>query len=124
MSKKVSLKDRIENEAEELFHTVEDFVQDKWHHRLHRKAHHHVHRLRQKPDRHKEIIAFSFAFVITLVIFVMWYFFSLPHIFADYKRTQAENARLQETANPLTDLKDRYNEAAANNENQFTQEMQ
>lgn len=124
MSKKVSLKDRIEHDAEDLFHTVEDFVVEKWHHRLHRKAKHHVHRLRQRPDRHKEIMAFSFAFTITAVIFVMWYFFSLPSIFADYNRTRAENDRLDRSANPLTDLKTMYNEAAANSVNQFTQPLE
>lgn len=114
MSHKVSLKDKIEHGVENFVHDVEDFVQEKWHHRLHRKAHHHVHRLRQKPDRHKEVIAFSFAFVITAVIFSMWYFFSLPKIFADYNSTRAENDRLDRSVNPLNDFNQMYDAAAQN----------
>ncbi|MEN9604665.1 MAG: hypothetical protein RJB39_350 [Candidatus Parcubacteria bacterium] len=108
MSHKVSLKDKIENTAETFVHDVEEFIQEKWHHRLHRKARHHVHRLRQRPDHHKQIIAFSFAFVCTAVVFVLWYFFSLPRIFNEYKVNQAENARLERSANPLDDLKTKF----------------
>ena len=112
MSHKVSLKDKIEHGVENFVHDTEEFIQERWHHKLHHKAKRHIHKLRQRPDRHKEVVAFSFAFLITGIIFSMWYFFSLPKIFAEYNRSRAENERLDRSANPLTDFKQMYGDAA------------
>ncbi len=120
MSHKASLKDNIGHAVEDFARSTENFIAERWHHRLHRRARHHVHKLRQRPNKHKEIMAFSFAFVITAIIFVLWYSFSLPKIFGEYYRTRAENERLDRSANPLTDFQSMYKEAAANNIDQFT----
>lgn len=108
MSQKVSLKDKLESEIHDAVHSVEDFVYEKWHHRLHKKARHHVHKLRAKPDHHKKAIAFSLSFVITATVFVLWYIFSVPRIFQDYRTTQMQNARLGEEINPIDQMKDMY----------------
>ncbi len=117
MSQKVSLKEKLESEIQHVAHDVEDFVYEKWHHRLHKKARHHVHKLRARPDHHKKAIAFSVSFVVTIVVFGLWYVFSMPRIFEDYRVTQAQNERLGETINPLDDMKQMYdqrkNEASA-----------
>lgn len=72
------------------------------HHKLHRHAKHHVHRLRGKSDTHKKVFAFSFAFVVTFFVFVLWYFLSLPKILETYQVRKAENARLNE--NPVDEF--------------------
>lgn len=108
MSQKVSLKDKLESEIQDAVHSVEDFVYEKWHHRLHKKARHHVHKLRTKPDHHKKAVAFSLSFVITATVFVLWYIFSVPRIFQDYRTTQMQNARLGEEINPIDEMKDMY----------------
>ncbi len=66
------------------------------HHKLHRHAKHHVHRLRGKSEAHRKAFAFSFAFTITFVIFTLWYFLSLPKILESYEVTKSENERLNE----------------------------
>lgn len=117
MSQKVSLKEKLESEIEDVVHNVEDFVYEKWHHRLHRKTKHHVHKLRARPDHHKKVVAFSVSFVITAVVFGLWYVFSIPRILQDYRVTQMQNERLGQTINPVDDIKqmyeDRKNEASA-----------
>jgi hypothetical protein len=70
---------------------------EKLHHKVHRHARRHVHRLRGESDTHKKIFAFSFAFVVTLVVFMLWYFLSLPKILDTYRVTKAENQRLNDS---------------------------
>ncbi len=73
------------------------------HHKLHRHAKHHVHRLRGKSETHRKVFAFSFAFVVTFMVFMLWYFLSLPKILDTYRLNKSENERLNE--HPLDDLK-------------------
>ena len=44
-----------------------------------------------------------FAFTVTFIVFMLWYFLSLPKILDTYRINKAENERLNE--NPLDDLK-------------------
>ncbi len=101
MSNKSSLKDTLTG----TFHTVEDRVEkvlyEKWHIRLHKKARHHIHQLRKRPDHHKDIISFAIAFFVTLFVFIGWYFISFPRIIQSYKTTVKENSALDISANPL-----------------------
>ncbi|MBC7982093.1 hypothetical protein H7X65_03390 [Candidatus Parcubacteria bacterium] len=68
------------------------------HHKIHRHARHHVHRLRGKSETHKKVFAFSFASTVTFVVFVLWYFLSLPKILETYKTTKSENERLNDSS--------------------------
>ena len=68
------------------------------HHKLHRHAKHHVHRLRGKSETHRKVFAFSFAFTVTFIVFVLWYFISLPKILETYKISRSENARTPDTS--------------------------
>lgn len=70
-----------------------------FHHKVKTHVLRHVHRLRQKPDHHKRIIAFGTAFSITAVIFVCWYYFSLPRIMSMYETNVEENKRLNRNPN-------------------------
>lgn len=76
------------------------------HHKVHRHVKHHVHRLRGKSDTHKKVFAFSFALTITFIVFVLWYFLSLPKILEAYKINQSEINRLDEK--PLEQLKNAF----------------
>jgi hypothetical protein len=76
------------------------------HHKLHRHAKHHVDRLRGKSDAHRKVFAFSFAFTVTFIVFMLWYFLSLPKILETYQVTKSENERLND--NPLSELKDAF----------------
>ena len=67
---------------------------EKIHHKIHRHAVHHVHRLRGKSDSHKKAVSFTIAFSVTFIVFVLWYFLSLPKIFEDYQVKLSENKRL------------------------------
>lgn len=77
---------------------------EKLHHKVHRHAKHHVHRLRGKSDSHRKIFAFTFAFTVTLIVFVLWYLLSLPKILYIYNVNRAENQRLND--NPIDKFKD------------------
>jgi len=72
------------------------------HHRVHQHARHHVHRLRGKSEAHRKAVAFTFAFVVTFVVFMLWYFLSLPKILETYQVTKSENERVGD--NPLDKL--------------------
>lgn len=76
------------------------------HHKLHRHATHHVHRLRGKSDAHKKAFAFSFAFTVTFIVFMLWYFLSLPKILETYNVSKAENERIPDTS--LQELKSAF----------------
>ena len=80
---------------------------EKLHHKFHRHAKRHVHRLRGKSDSHKKMFSFIFAFTVTLVVFVLWYFLSLPKIFDTYRINKIENERLNN--NPIDKFKDILN---------------
>jgi hypothetical protein len=115
MSKKQSLRDKLESAehalvqgAEGVLYATEDWIDEKWHHKLHRKVRHHVHRLRQKPEHHKKAIAFSIAFGVTLVVFVLWYLFTIPRIMGEYRVIRDQNIRLDNNTNPITELQERY----------------
>lgn len=117
MSKRLSLKEQIrhleyevEEEVEKAYHTIEHLIQEKWHQKLHRHARHHVHRLRKKPDHHKRAIAFGVSFGVTAVIFVLWYFLSVPMIMNEYRVSRDENNRLRESANPIDEFNAMYEE--------------
>jgi hypothetical protein len=77
---------------------------EKIHQKLHRHARHHVHRLRGESDTHKKVFAFTFAFTVTLFVFMLWYFLSLPKILDTYRITKSENQRLND--NPIDKFKD------------------
>ncbi len=77
------------------------------HHKIHRHARRHVHRLRGKSETHRKVFAFSFAFTVTFIVFVLWYFISLPKILETYKISKSENVRtpdgsLEKLKNALT----------------------
>lgn len=74
------------------------------HHKIHRHARAHVHSMRQKSDTHKKIYAFSVAFILTFMVFMLWYFLSLPKILETYYTNKAEVKRLND--NPLNKFKD------------------
>jgi hypothetical protein len=120
MSKRATLKEQIrqlehelEHEVEEVYHTVDDFIQEKWHHKLHRKAKHHVHRLRQKPEHHKKAVAFGVSFGVTAIVFLFWYFITVPQVMHDYRVDRDQSARLRESTNPVDDFKSMYEERKA-----------
>ncbi len=77
---------------------------ERLHHKVHRHARQHVHRLRGKSDTHKKVFAFSFAFTVTFIVFVLWYFLSLPKILDTYRINKSETERLDE--NPVDKFKD------------------
>ncbi|MBC7981564.1 hypothetical protein H7X65_00640 [Candidatus Parcubacteria bacterium] len=68
------------------------------HHKIHRHARHHVHRLRGKSETHRKVFAFSFAFTVTFIVFVLWYFLSLPKILETYRITKSENERINDSS--------------------------
>jgi hypothetical protein len=80
---------------------------EKIHHKIHRHAVHHVHRLRGKSDSHKKAVSFTIAFSVTFIVFVLWYFLSLPKIFEDYQVKLSENKRLDK--NPLNKINNIFN---------------
>lgn len=80
---------------------------ERLHHKLHRHAKHHVHRLRGESDAYKKVFSFMFAFTVTLFVFMLWYFLSLPKILDTYKITKSENQRLND--NPVDKFKDILN---------------
>ncbi|MES2985693.1 MAG: hypothetical protein V4686_01030 [Patescibacteria group bacterium] len=104
---KSSLKDSLVKTYHDVEEKFEDVLYEKWHIRLHRKAKHHVHRLRKKPDHHKDVIAFSVAFLVTSAVFVGWYFISFPRIIDSYSINKKENNALNVSSNPFADIKDR-----------------
>lgn len=117
MSHRPSLKEQIrhleyevEEEVKSTYHTIEHLIQEKWHQKLHRHARHHVHRLRKKPDHHKKAVAFGVSFGVTAVVFVLWYFLSVPIIMNEYRVSRDENNRLRESSNPIDDFNAMYEE--------------
>lgn len=92
---KSSLKDSLVKTIHDAEEKFEDVLYEKWHIRLHRRAKHHVHRLRKKPDHHKDLIAFFVAFVFTAAVFTGWYFISFPRIINSYTLNKRENSALQ-----------------------------
>lgn len=98
---KSSLKETLVKTVHDAEEKFEDVLYEKWHIRLHRKAKHHVHRLRKKPDHHKDIIAFSVAFLFTLLVFTGWYFISFPRIINSYSVNQRESEALDISGNPF-----------------------
>lgn len=68
------------------------------HHKIHRHAKHHVHRLRGKSEIHRKIFAFTFASTVTFIVFVLWYMISLPKILETYKISRSENARTPDSS--------------------------
>lgn len=94
MTTKPSLRDTLSGTYHAVEDKVEDMLYEKWHIRLHKKAKHHIHKLRKRPDHHKDIISFSVAFFVTLIVFIGWYFISLPRIIDSYKTTRKENTAL------------------------------
>lgn len=107
MSKKAPLKNAIEA-VEHVVEDATDFVYEKWHQRFHRKARAHVHKLRQRPDHHKKAIAFTVAFTVTLIVFIFWYFFSIPRIFREYQVIRDQNERLDIEENPFKEFQEKY----------------
>jgi hypothetical protein len=88
---------------------------EKIHHKIHRHAVHHVHRLRSKSESHRKIVSFSIAFVVTLIVFVLWYFLSLPKMLGDYQVKLSENKRLDK--NPLNKISNIFNNDENNIDN-------
>ena len=77
------------------------------HHKIHKHVKNHVNSVRQKSDNHKKIYAFSVAFIVTSIVFMLWYFLSLPNILNSYQVNKLENERLD--INPIEDVKDIFN---------------
>lgn len=73
------------------------------HHKIHRHAKAHIHNMRQKSDTHKKIYSFTVAFILTFIVFMLWYFLSLPKILQTYHTNRAEVKRLNE--NPIEKFK-------------------
>lgn len=92
---KSSLKQSLAKTIHDVEEKFEEVLYEKWHIRLHRKAKHHVHRLRKKPDHHKDLIAFCVAFSFTALVFTGWYFISFPRIIDSYKLNKRENSALE-----------------------------
>jgi hypothetical protein len=103
MQKEHSLKESLTTGIHKVEHVVDDFVYDTWHVRLHKKAKKHVHALRKRPEHHKQIIAFSAAFVFTCFVFIAWYYISFPKIISSYKVQKKDNI----SSNPLVDIQKR-----------------
>jgi len=74
------------------------------HYKMHRHAKAHIHNMRQKSDNHKKIYAFSVAFIVTFIVFMLWYFLSLPKILETYRINKSEAERLNDQ--PLNKFKD------------------
>lgn len=106
---KSSLKDSLVKTIHDAEDRFEEVLYEKWHIRLHRKAKHHVHRLRKKPDHHKDVIAFLVAFVFTTVVFTGWYFISLPRIINSFTTNKRENSALNVSTNPFEGVGERLN---------------
>jgi hypothetical protein len=104
---KSSLRDTLTSTVRTVEHTVEDVLYDKWHIRLHKRAKHHIHKLRKRPDHHKDIISFLVAFVCTSIVFIGWYFISFPKILATYEVAKKESTAVGEITNPLYNIKDK-----------------
>jgi len=89
---------------------------EKIHHKVHRHLKHHVHRLREKPERHRKAVAFGIAAAVTLIVFMLWYFLSLPKILEAYRVDRAEVQRTGDDS--LDKLKNAFdtkgNEESAN----------
>lgn len=104
---KSSLKETLSRTIHDVEDSISDVLYEKWHIRLHKKAKHHVHRLRKRPDHHKDIIAFGVAFTVTSVVFVGWYLFSFPRIIDSYKINKKENTALDISRNPFDGIKEK-----------------
>lgn len=85
---------------------------EKLHHKIHRHAVHHVHRLRGKTDSHKKAVSFAIAFSVTFIVFVLWYSLSLPRILENYQIKVSENKRLDK--NPLNKIGNIFNNEGNN----------
>ncbi len=90
---------------------------EKLHHKIHRHAREHVHKMRQKSDTHKKVYAFFVSFIVTLIVFMLWYLLSLPKILETYKINKMEVQRLND--NPISKFKDIFknNEEGDSNSN-------
>ena len=108
---KSSLKESLVKTYHDVEEGVEAELYERWHIRLHRKAKHHVHRLRKKSDNHKDLVAFGVAFSFTLVVFIGWYFISFPKIIDSYYTNKKENSALDVSANPFDGFKENLYEA-------------
>ena len=104
---KSSLKETLVKTVHDAEEKFEEIVYDAWHIRLHRHATHHVHKLRKRPDHHKDVIAFSVAFIVTSIVFTGWYLFSFPRIIDSYKLNRKENSALGVSSNPFTGVSER-----------------
>ena len=85
---------------------IEETLYDKWHVRLHKHVRHHIHKMRKRPDHHKDIISFTVAFIVTAIVFTGWYFISLPKTLALYELNKKENNALNK-GNPLQEIRSR-----------------
>lgn len=112
-STKPSLKDTITTEPIHVHNESVETETTGRHHAFHHKVkthvHRHVHKLRQRPDHHKRAIAFSVAFVLTAMVFGIWYFFSLPRIISSYKINVEQSKRLNRSPNVIQGFNNIYN---------------
>lgn len=105
MHNKGSLKDTLTGTFVAAEEKIEQVLYEKWHIRLHKKAKHHIYNLRKRPDHHKDIIAFFFAFVGTCIVFIGWYAISFPEILESYEIAKKENTVVGDSSEYLQDLK-------------------
>ena len=94
---------------------------EKIHHKIHRHAHAHVYSMRQKSDFHKKVYAFSVSFTVTLIVFMLWYFLSLPKILEKYNINKSEAERLGD--NPIDKIKNIFKGSDFKN-NEINTEME
>ncbi len=85
------------------------------HHRIHKHARAHIHNMRQKSDTHKKVYSFLVAFILTFMVFMLWYFLSLPKILETYRTNKAEVERLND--NPLNKFKEIFRGKVTQNSN-------
>lgn len=114
MSNKSSLKDTLAGTYHAVEEKVDDVLYDAWHIRLHKHARRHLHKLRKRPNHHKDIISFFAAFLVTLVVFIGWYFISFPKIIESYKMIRKENSALDISSNPIENIKNTLNTQSPN----------
>ncbi|MES2623624.1 MAG: hypothetical protein V4576_04445 [Patescibacteria group bacterium] len=107
---KSSLKDSLVKTYHDVEEVLEQELYDAWHIRWHKHLKRRVHTLSQRPDHHKDAIAFSLAFLFTLLVFIGWYFISFPRIIDSYKINRKENSALNGSRNPIDTIKNQvYN---------------
>lgn len=115
MHNKSSLREKLAGTIDTAEKNIEDVLYEKWHIRLHKRAKHHIHQLRKRPDHHKDIISFFVAFVVTSIVFTGWYFISLPRIIESYTISKKESAFIESPLNSFSKVKETFSNIKSGN---------